>query len=290
MDGNSHRPPPAKKTRSFLSRSDSMPLPRTPGTLLTPHKLALRLRTRLMQARALIERDLGRSLTSIVPQDIDNTDEQSRLSGAAEYSSSWPTAVFDRKPFQQRRGARPRPMTMRAHSYSQGDYPALNGTDERIQRARDNNGDAATPRNQVTRRRARAAAWRPPRDASPTPPLASMLLRTPEMRPQGAEGGSNSNDNEAAQMMLMLSTPPAARARLGSMSPLQQRALRSNGSRARSGRRLSFSQCAAERPGKRMRTAAAEDSIDTSLLDSPNIASSPEPPVFKSQESPPTAL
>ncbi|KAJ2742865.1 hypothetical protein GGI20_004168 [Coemansia sp. BCRC 34301] len=72
----------------------------------------------------------------------------------------------------------------------------------------------------------------------------SPALRTPRMRPLD-------NDNEVAQTILMLATPPTARApSLPTMC---------------TGRRLSFSRCQAQRPPKRPRHGDAEEEAPPAL-------------------------
>ncbi|KAJ2611721.1 hypothetical protein H4S08_003023 [Coemansia sp. RSA 1365] len=191
---------------------------------LSPQQMAKRLRTRLRQARVAIERDLGHSLTAIVPQSTTASRAPTRGSSA---------------------------LGTRAHSYSLGDFPALAGepaspSDSGFTRATALQRHwsalplSAARHNVQTQTKARVTAM--PRQLMPP-----GSPHTPQLQPQDSE-------NEIAHTILMLATPPAARAPSLSESPCH-RPLRIGGQGTTKSRRLSFSRCnsSVERPDKRMR-------------------------------------
>ncbi|KAJ2138731.1 hypothetical protein GGH19_002239 [Coemansia sp. RSA 1807] len=210
------------------------PMPLNPETLLSPHQMANRLRTRLRRARTAIERDLGHSLTSIV---------------------SLPTSppTFDHR--QQLLGSR-------AHSYSHGDFPVL----------LDANGGSGAQSTALQRHHsaaphltAHSGAHQPtqhPLDLSSSPPMAPS---TPQLHPHDTE-------NEVARTILMLATPPAARASSLSESPCQRPA-RNDALSARPRRRLSFSRHHSDdRPGGRASPYARPSVSPRTAFATPNLS------------------
>ncbi|KAJ2712768.1 hypothetical protein H4R19_002586 [Coemansia spiralis] len=145
--------------------------------------MASRLRVRLRQARAAVERDLGCSLAVVVPR----TDARG-----------------------------PPYLGTRAHSFSYGDYAMPDGRSTVMQRHRSALSHAA--------------------GSGAAPPPQSL----PDLPPD--------SESEVARTILMLATPPAARA----LSPLTSPCL--GPLHHGIGRRLSFSQCLdGDRPPKRPR-------------------------------------
>ncbi|KAJ2802666.1 hypothetical protein H4R20_003196, partial [Coemansia guatemalensis] len=156
--------------------------------------MAKRLRTRLRQARVAIERDLGHSLTAIVPQ----------------------SAAASRAPVR-----RSSALDTRAHSYSLGDFPAL--ASEPASPSGSSGGGSSSTRATALQRHWSALPLSAARhsvqpqaqarsSAMPHPPRPAGLPRTPQLHPQDSE-------NEIAHTILMLATPPAARAPSLSESP-----------------------------------------------------------------------
>ncbi|KAJ2313528.1 hypothetical protein H4R23_001173 [Coemansia sp. Cherry 401B] len=202
-----------------LDKQRRPPVPLNPETLLSPHQMASRLRTRLRRARSEIERDLGHSLTAIVPQPA--------------------------SPRSRRR--QPLALGMRAHSYSHGDFPS-------------EPGPGAPP----LQRRRSAAPSAPALDLPSSPPV---LPATPQLQPQDSE-------NEIARTILMLATPPAARAPSLSESPCQ-RSARTGNSATQPRRRLSFSRHrGSERSGRRGSPYArpSETPPPPTTFDTPNLS------------------
>ncbi|KAJ2662843.1 hypothetical protein IW148_002757 [Coemansia sp. RSA 1199] len=206
------------------------PMPLNPETLLSPHQMANRLRTRLRRARTAIERDLGHSLTSIVP--LPTSDHHRQLLGT------------------------------RAHSYSHGDFPAL----------LDANGGPGA-RAAVLQRHHSAAphltahsgARQPAQHPLDLPSSPPMLPSTPQLQPQDTE-------NEVAHTILMLATPPAARASSLSESPCQRPA-RIGALSAQPRRRLSFSRhLSDDRPGGRASPYARPSVSPPTAFATPNLS------------------
>ncbi|KAJ2242888.1 hypothetical protein GGI13_006797 [Coemansia sp. RSA 455] len=219
--------------------------------------MAKRLRTRLRQARVTVERDLGHSLTAIAPPP-----EQ-------------PCHAFVRstsRPLHE--SARSRMLSTRAHSYSHGDFlsphsepvsvgaPSLLSTaaNSRLcsrrrpavfQRYQSAVNMAATPQHSTAQRLARASPVQQQQVLLHLPSSPSVPC-TPLMQPLDS-------DNEVARTILMLATPPAARAPSLPGSSCQQ-PTRTGRPAGRIGRRLSFSRCQAERPLKRSRHSGNEES------------------------------
>ncbi|KAJ2026117.1 hypothetical protein IWW57_003144 [Coemansia sp. S610] len=220
--------PRDEKSRSLASSGH------TDSTL--PHQMANRLRTRLRQARAIVERNLGHSLTAIVP------------------TSERPGHVLlHSTPRALRQSARSRMLSARAHSYSYGDFmPLLSATTSSslgsrrsrpalIQRYQ----SAANTTTLLAQSAARQQQQQLRLSSSPSVP------RTPLMQPLDS-------DNEVARTILMLATPPAARAPSLPESP--RLPLTRVGRPAKCPtRRLSFSLCQAEPSSKRPRLGDNEE-------------------------------
>ncbi|KAJ2079540.1 hypothetical protein H4R24_003709 [Coemansia sp. RSA 988] len=211
---------------------------------LSLQQMAKRLHTRLRQARVAIERDLGHSLTAIVPQPAAVTRAPARRSSA---------------------------LGGRAHSYSLGDFPTL-ASEPASPGGR--SGTRATALQRHWSALPLSAARHSVQPQTQAQPIAIPRLprlpgspRTPQLQPQDSE-------NEIAHTILMLSTPPAARAASLSESPCQ-RPLRIGGQGTAKSRRLSFSRCnsSAERPAKRLRGTEPVQSEGMHMcLDTPNLS------------------
>ncbi|KAJ2745792.1 hypothetical protein GGI19_006471 [Coemansia pectinata] len=216
-----------------------------------------RLRTRLRQARVTVERDLGHSLTAIAPP-------PEQLCHALFHNMSRPL----------HESAWSRMLSTRAHSYSHGDFMALHSETASVgvpsllstaansrlcsrsrpavvQRYQSAVNIDATPQHSTAQRLARASPVQQQQVLLHLPSSPSVP-RTPLMQPLDS-------DNEVARTILMLATPPAARAPSLPGSSCQQ-PTRIGRPAARTGRRLSFSRCQAERPPKRSRYSDNEES------------------------------
>ncbi|KAJ1665896.1 hypothetical protein IW140_002822 [Coemansia sp. RSA 1813] len=229
------------------------------GRPLSPQQMARRLRTRLRLARAAIEREIGHSMTAIVPH---TTHGSPRPNIALE-----PYSPLHRR---HRSGiSLLRSLTTRAHSYSHGDFPALhaessvdcprplndmpalgNSSTSRLHRHQ-----SARPANTAHSNASAVRSRQPgatstamhPLDIPSSPPDA---LRTPKMLPLDYE-------NEAAHTILMLATPPAARAPSLSESPCNRTAVLhcDRSTTQNPNRRLSFTKCAPSHSPNRLRRA-----------------------------------
>ncbi|KAJ2461073.1 hypothetical protein GGF42_000422 [Coemansia sp. RSA 2424] len=143
--------------------------------------------------------------------------------------------------------ARSRVLSARAHSYSHGDFASLHAEPARPTDASPLSSIAASARS-ASQRLAQAS------------PVRQHLLHTPSsplVRPLDSE-------NEVAQTILMLGTPPAARAPSLPISPSQQ-PTRIGRPAVRTGRRLSFPRCQTERPRKRPRHGDAAEEAPLAL-------------------------
>ncbi|KAJ2552722.1 hypothetical protein EV175_003205 [Coemansia sp. RSA 1933] len=193
------------------------------GRPVSPHTMAKRLRTRLRLARVAIEREIGHPIATVVP----HASQQSPQRNAAPLLRS---------------------LAARAHSYSHGDFPALYRDPAPALESASSSSllryqsalPAATAQS-ASALRSRQPGTAPtamlPLDIPSSPPDAP---RTPRMRPLDYE-------SEAAHTILMLATPPAARAPPPlSVSPCRQASIRRYHSPTTQlpNRRLSFTKCA----------------------------------------------
>ncbi|KAJ2489504.1 hypothetical protein GGI11_009260 [Coemansia sp. RSA 2049] len=191
----------------------------------SPHQMAARLRTRLRLARAAVEREIGHSMAAVVSHTSDDA----------------PSAVPCRAPLSQRQKHAP-VLCLRQHRCQLSGPTPRKGSASGRPRLLDNvsalegsnrlSASAATATSKATATPISmyTSTAVHPLDIPSSPPDA---LRTPTMRPLDYE-------SEAAHTILMLATPPAARAPSPSASPM----LLCRRSRPRNpNRRLSFTEC-----------------------------------------------
>ncbi|KAJ2699596.1 hypothetical protein FB645_005279 [Coemansia sp. IMI 203386] len=180
--------------------------------------MAKRLRARLMQARAAVERDIGHSLAVAVPcPDPEGRPERSVGS--------------DGHRFPQTHG-QTRALDAHAHSYPHKDRSPL--------RARALLRGSAAPTRRAARNPAlvKAASSRDYLDLPSSPPIA----RTPPRR----HGSDDDNDNEIAHTILLLATPPALHSQFLFEPNSRHRPHPLDTTPTPGNRRLSFSRCVKE--------------------------------------------
>ncbi|KAI9506124.1 hypothetical protein BX070DRAFT_243619 [Coemansia spiralis] len=255
------------------------PVPFKPEALLSTQQMARRLRTKLRQARVTIEREIGHSLTAVVSQADQHLGNPHNIVSSPLLHSAH--ATFRHSPWHHthehmallRSG-----LGTRAHSYSQGDFCILY-KESSAEDANTLNGVAAEAkcssstalhRHQsalsaatVVHSDARSHGTGPIKNPLDIPSSPPGIPLTPQMHPQDSE-------NEIAQTILMLATPPAAHAPSLSESPCQ-RPLRSSiqANANKTNRRLSFSRCIHSPPRKRTRKPTESDkSKDAERVDS----------------------
>ncbi|KAJ2219135.1 hypothetical protein IWW45_009389 [Coemansia sp. RSA 485] len=200
--------------------------------------MAKRLRARLMQARAAVERDIGHSLAVAVPcPDPDGRPERSVDS--------------DGHRFPQTHG-QTRALDARAHSYPHKDRSPL--------RARALLRGSAAPTRRAARNPAlvKAASSRDYLDLPSSPPIA----RTPPRR-HGSDDDDNDNDNEIAHTILMLATPPALHSQLLFEPNSRHRPHPPDTTPTPGNRRLSFSRCVKEPSAMDRQQLAKEAAANT---------------------------
>ncbi|KAJ2659990.1 hypothetical protein IWW48_003153 [Coemansia sp. RSA 1200] len=204
-----------------MTSPSSSPLPSP-----SPHQMAARLRTRLRLARAAVEREIGHSMAAVVSHTSEDVSSVVPRRAPPSQRQKHAPVLCLRQYRCQLSGSTPRKGSASGRSRLLNSVSALEGS---------NRFSASTSTATATSTSMYTSTAVHPLDIPSSPPDA---LRTPTMRPLDYE-------SEAAHTILMLATPPAARAPSPSASPCHRTpVLLCRRSRPRNpNRRLSFTEC-----------------------------------------------
>ncbi|KAI8322438.1 hypothetical protein GQ54DRAFT_147416 [Martensiomyces pterosporus] len=256
------------------------PVPLDPSALLSPQQMAMRLRTRLRKARVAIERDIGHSLSAIVPP-ADPKSHSTPSSPAVHFGTL-------HSPLRHHSGHQPQMLSGRASSYSGEELSALVSTAAMANGTLASEAVALNGSMPMALRRQRSAlpatflqSTLPPSEATTHQHPLDIPSSPPVVAPSTPQ--VDSSEDEIAHTILMLATPPAARPPSLSESPCQ-RPMRVHEAGAGTSRRLSFSRCLEEQPAKRprqadvraQRAASAQEPVQFSTPNLSQIAALPQ--------------
>ncbi|KAI7828452.1 hypothetical protein BX661DRAFT_182132, partial [Kickxella alabastrina] len=255
------RPPNLYVIRRRLTAATAPSPPRSPSS----YQIVQRMRARLRQARAAIERDIGCSLSAIIP----NANHQLQHAKARDRTFLLPLVHAESLEMHcPRRMFRSRLMSGRSHSYSQGSHSGMyseallgddttRGHSSTLQQGSAVDLPTVPEQNRVCELYHSVNSTAQHQLVTPLSPQLLPRTSPTQSRDSKDDEGSDS-DNEVARTILMLATPPAIRALALSKSPYQ-RPIQMESHPAPPNRRLSFSRCIDANPAKRLRHGAYDD-------------------------------